>query len=92
MVGNGPRPVPVADEEIEFLAHGIALLKPEPHPYLKIGDRVRVRTGPLAGREGILLQKKDKCRFVLSMDLIMQSVSVEIDAADIEHLAVPAQA
>jgi hypothetical protein len=43
----------------------------EPHPYLRVGQRVRVKYGPLAGAEGILVRKKDKCRLVLNLDLIM---------------------
>ncbi|MFI5118166.1 MAG: transcription termination/antitermination protein NusG [Terriglobales bacterium] len=57
-----------------------------PHPYLKVGHRVRVRSGPLAGTEGILLRKKDQFRLIVSIDLIMRSVAVDIDAADVEPL------
>jgi transcriptional antiterminator NusG len=86
LVGCGGCPSPIADQDIELLATGIVQLKPEPHPYVKIGDLVRVRSGPLAGREGFLVRKKENSRFVLSMDLLMQAVSVEIDATDLEHL------
>jgi transcription antitermination factor NusG len=58
-------------------------LRAEPHPYLKVGRRVRVANGPLAGLEGIVVRKKKQLRFVLSLDLIMRSVSVEMDAADL---------
>jgi transcription antitermination factor NusG len=58
----------------------------EPHPFLAVGDRVRVKFGPLAGLEGFLIQKKNQTRFVLSMSLIMQAVSVEVDSADVEPL------
>jgi hypothetical protein len=43
-----------------------------------------VKYGPLAGAEGILVRKKDKCRLVLNLDLIMRSVAAEGDAADLE--------
>jgi transcription antitermination factor NusG len=65
------------------LDHGIHA---QPHPYLKVGRRVRVRSGPLAGTEGILLRKKDQFRLIVSIDLIMRSVAVDIDAADVEPL------
>jgi hypothetical protein len=42
-----------------------------------------VANGPLAGLEGIVVRKKKQLRFVLSLDLIMRSVSVEMDAADL---------
>jgi transcription antitermination factor NusG len=81
---NG-HPAPLPDSEIEILSKGLASgIRAEPHPYLKVGHRVRVRSGPLAGAQGILQRKKDKFRVVLSIDLIMRSVAVEVDEADIE--------
>ena len=76
---------PLPDSEIEILSKGLASgIRAEPHPYLKVGHRVQVRSGPLAGAQGILQRKKDKFRVVLSIDLIMRSVAVEVDEADIE--------
>ena len=40
---------------------------------------MQVKSGPLQGLEGVLLRRKNKTRFVLSFDLIMRSVAVEID-------------
>ncbi len=78
-------PAPLADGEIEILSKGIAGgVAASPHPYLKIGRRVRIRYGPLAGAEGILLRRKEKVRVVISIDLIMRSVAVELDEADVE--------
>jgi transcription antitermination factor NusG len=51
---------------------------------LKVGHRVRVKYGPLAGTQGILVRRKDKFRVVLSIDLIMRSVAVEVDEADVD--------
>ncbi len=59
----------------------------QPHPYLCVGRRVRVRSGPLEGLEGIIRRSKDKCRVVFSLDLIMRSVAVEVDAADVELIS-----
>jgi len=56
----------------------------EPCPYLRVGRRVRVAAGPLAGAEGILIKKKDKCRVVISLDVLMRSVAVEVDGTDLE--------
>ena len=55
----------------------------EPHPYLQIGKRVRVHRGPLEGLEGILVRKQNKCRIVVSIDLIMRSIAAEVDIADV---------
>ncbi len=61
-------------------------LRVEPHPFLKCGERVRVTRGTLDGVEGILVRKKNLFRLVLSVDMLAQSVSVEIDATDVEPL------
>ena len=56
----------------------------EPHPFLKCGERVRVKRGALEGVEGVLVRKKNMYRLVLSVDLLERSVGVEIDASDVE--------
>ncbi len=87
LVGSQGTPTPLPGTEIESLRSGLAAqLKAVPLPYLKVGRRVRVKNGPLTGIEGILLRKKDQFRIVVSIDLIMRSVAVEIDAADVEPL------
>jgi transcription antitermination factor NusG len=58
----------------------------EPCPYLRVGRRVRVVRGPMEGAEGILSRKKDKCRVVLSVDVLMRSVAVELDTTDVEAI------
>ena len=58
------------DQEIETLRRGLTReLGIEPYLYLKVGRRVRVETGPLQGLEGILVSKKNRSRFVISVDL-----------------------
>jgi transcriptional antiterminator NusG len=84
IVGNGTQAVSVPEAEIETLRSGLHLRQAEPHPYLAIGERVRIKTGPLAGMEGILVRKRANYRVVLAMTMIMRSVSVEIDLSDIE--------
>ena len=59
----------------------------EPHPFLRAGDWVRVRTGPLAELEGILTHWKGAFRLVLSVQLLQQSAAVEVDAASVERVA-----
>jgi transcription antitermination factor NusG len=66
------------------LDHGIYA---EPCPYLRVGRQVRVAAGPLAGAEGILIKKKEKCRVVISLDVLMRSVAVEVDSTDVEAAA-----
>ncbi len=84
IVGSAREPWPLPDFEIEALRSGMHLRKVEPHPYLVVGERARITVGPMAGMEGILVRKKNSLRVVLTLDLIMQSVAVEVDADDLE--------
>jgi transcription antitermination factor NusG len=59
----------------------------EPHPFLKCGMRVRVTRGALEGVEGILVRKKNLWRLILSVDMLAQSVAVEVHASDVEPCA-----
>jgi transcription elongation factor/antiterminator RfaH len=87
IVGFGGKPAVLADAEIESLRAGLMRgLQAEPHPYLKIGRRVRIHSGPMAGMEGILARRKEKFRVVLSIHLIQRSVAVEVDESEIEAI------
>jgi transcription antitermination factor NusG len=80
-------PATVPDAQIETLRNGLAGdVHAEPHPYLATGRRVRVRSGAVAGMEGILVRRKHRFRVVLSISLIQRAVAVEVDEADIEPL------
>ena len=85
IVGNREGPVEVPEQQITairtFVENG---LKYDPHPYLKVGKRVRVADGPLAGVEGILVRKKNRSLFVISVEMIQRSVSVELESWKVE--------
>ncbi|PYV42338.1 MAG: hypothetical protein DMG06_14270 [Acidobacteria bacterium] len=87
LVGDGYNPIPIPEEQIlniqTFLEKG---LKYDPHPYLRVGNKVRILDGLLSGVEGILIRKKNQYRLVLSVDLIQRSISVEMDSWNIERL------
>jgi transcription antitermination factor NusG len=71
----------VADTEIEALQRiQNTKLAVTPHPYLQEGQRVRINAGPLAGVEGILARSRpNRGLLVISVDLLRQSVAVEVD-------------
>jgi transcription termination/antitermination protein NusG len=83
--GSGRLPALVPDSEIEWLRNELPLRKFEPHPYLVVGSRVRIKSGPMAGMNGVLIRKKGGFRVVLSIDLIRQSVAVEVGIDEIER-------
>ena len=62
------------------------MLKCEPHPYLVVGERVRIKQGPLADFEGVLLRKKGTLRVVISLEMIMKSIAIEVDVTDVEPI------
>jgi transcription antitermination factor NusG len=76
----------VPDGEVEAFQRLSAAGQPVlPHPYLKVGRRVRVRCGSLAGVEGVLAEDRSKKGLlVLSVELLQRSVAVVIDCTDVE--------
>jgi transcription antitermination factor NusG len=85
LVGFNGTPTPLPEGEIEALKAGLeGGVRAMPHPYLKVGRRVRVRSGPLAGMAGILVRHKGRFRVVISVEAIQRSVAVEMDATELE--------
>ena len=85
IVGFNGELTALPNEEIEALQKGVASgVRAEPHPFLTTGRRVRVKRGPFEGMQGILLRRKGKQRLVLSVELIMRSVVIDVDIADVE--------
>jgi transcriptional antiterminator NusG len=56
------------------------------HPFLRIGQRVRIRSGALDGLEGILVSRSGESALVVSVDAIQRSLSVRIDGYDVEPI------
>ena len=87
LVGCSGRATPLPDVEIETLKKGLAAgVHGEPHPYLTEGRRVKLKSGPLVGMQGVLLRRKGNYRLVISIELIQRSVVVDADTADVEPL------
>jgi transcription antitermination factor NusG len=85
LIGFNGQPATLPEEEVEALRTAAAAgCGPKPHPYLKVGRRVKVKYGALAGVQGILVRRKNAFRVVLSIDLIMRSACVEVEATDVE--------
>jgi transcription antitermination factor NusG len=85
--GTGRKPISLPDNEINQLRAELHLRRAEPHPLLLVGQRVRIRAGALAGMEGILDRRKNGVRVVLTLDLIQQSIAVEVNSDDLEPLS-----
>jgi len=84
LVSFNGHPAPLPQEDIRAIRNCLdGGHQVEPHPYLRAGRRVRVMSGPLRGLDGIILRRKNKARFVLSFELIMRSLAVEIDETEL---------
>lgn len=82
IVGFNHIPSPVDDEEITairtLVASGTAT---QPWPFVGLGEKVRIESGPLRGVVGVLTQVKGNHKLVVSITLLQRSVAVEIDSA-----------
>lgn len=87
IIGFNNEPEPVPEEQILAVRTLVFSKLPyDPYPELVVGDRVRIIRGPLRGLQGYLVEKKNRFRFVVTVDLIQQAVCCEIDAADVEKV------
>ena len=74
----------LSDMEIDQLRRTVASKRAQPHPYLSVGMRARIISGPLSGVEGLLVRKKGSLKVVLTVELVQQSVAIEVDSCDVE--------
>lgn len=85
LVSFNGTPAALPEAEIEGLKAGLERgVQAVPHPYLKVGRRVRITNGPLEGLEGIVIRKKNGSRFVISLDRIERSIRLDIEASLVE--------
>ena len=78
------KPAAIPDQEIEGIRQLVQSdLAFDPCPLIKEGAMVDVIHGPLKGVSGRLVRKDARARLILSVDLIGQAVSVEVDVADV---------
>jgi transcription antitermination factor NusG len=84
-VGAGGTSVPIPDEQIESIRRVLAQSAPwRSYPFLKAGQRVRVRGGAMDGVEGVFVTENGDHSLIISVDAIQRSMSVRIDGYDVE--------
>jgi len=87
LVGNGGRAARVPESEIDSIRKVAQNSdRIEPHPFLESGQRVVVKSGPLAGVEGILTRIKNQVRVVVCVELLQKALAVEVDVTMIQPL------
>src|SRR5271157_2511474 len=86
-VGSRGQGIPIPEEQIDSVRKLVEEQLPYcSHPFLKIGQRVRVRGGALDGVEGILLARSGERKLVISVDAIQRSLGVCIEGYDVEPI------
>jgi transcriptional antiterminator NusG len=89
LVENVGRPAVIPKKQIDSLRKALeATFNAEGHPFLSVGDRVRVTKGPMLGAEGYLVRaNEEQHRLVISVEHVNQALSVEIDADCVEPVS-----
>jgi transcription antitermination factor NusG len=87
IVSFGGKPYPISDKEIEALQCIVGCGREVGSlSYLCTGLKVKVVSGPLLGVTGMIIQVKNRNRLVLSVDVVMKSIHVDIDRAEVVPL------
>jgi transcription antitermination factor NusG len=88
LVGFGNMPTALPEDEMQALRASLRRgVRAQPHPFLTVGQRVRVKNGPMVGLQGVLKRRKSQARLVVSLELIQRAIAVEVDEADLEPMA-----
>jgi transcription antitermination factor NusG len=87
IVSVAGNPVSIDDSTIEAIRRAVEL-GARPRPYLKIGKRVRIEFGPLAGIEGLLTRDDGRECLTLSVDLLQRSLTVRLEADQVLPLEI----
>jgi transcription antitermination factor NusG len=85
LVGTDRMGTPIPNDQIDAVRTLVNEKLPYScHPYLKTGQRVRIRSGALNGLEGILQSRKGDRKLIISVDAMQRSLAVQIDGYDVE--------
>lgn len=84
-VGTHGQGISIPEKQIENIQAILASEVPfRSHPFLRIGQRVRILGGSLEGTEGILVSHNGDRMLVVSVELIQRAVSIHLHGYDVE--------
>ena len=86
IVGNRKESVSIPDSDVEFLRSDFCSKGIEPYRELVVGEKVRIKNGVMQGIQGTLVRKGSSMRFVLTLQMINQNASIQVDAEDLEPI------
>ena len=87
-VSFGGKPYPLSEAELaalQTLSSGNA--EAIPCPFQHVGHRVRIENGPLAGVVGVIIGNNKRHQLVISIEMLMRSVVVNIDPSSVQLVA-----
>jgi len=86
-VGSHNQGAPIPESQIQDVRSLLASKIPfTSYPFLRVGQRVRIRGGCLDGVEGILVRQNGDQRLVVSVDMIQRSLAISIEGYDVESV------
>lgn len=88
IAGNGREMLPIPGEEVERLRSGCQLGRLSPHPLLSVGQRARLKSGPLAGFTGVVTRQRGGLRIVVQVEFAARAIAVEVDLCDLDPVPV----
>ena len=87
-VGHKPEGSSIPDEQIESIRTILIRNVPvKDHPFLNVGQRIRVRNGALMGVEGILVAVKGTRQLIISVEPIRRSLCISLDDYQVENVS-----
>jgi transcription antitermination factor NusG len=85
LVGSHGEGAPIPNEQLDAVRQVVeGTMQWESYPFLKIGQRVRIRSGALNGMEGILVSRNGNNTLVISVDAIQRSLAVRVEGYEVE--------
>jgi transcription termination/antitermination protein NusG len=87
LIGSRGEGSPIPDEQVDSVRALVEGGLPwSAYPFLKIGQRVRIRGGALEGVEGILVSRNGNHTLVISVDAIQRSLAVKVEGYQVEAI------
>jgi len=87
LVGSRGEGTPIPDQQVDAVRILVEGALPwTPYPFLKIGQRVRIRGGALEGLEGILVSRNGNHTLVISVDALQRSLAVRVEGYQVEAI------
>jgi transcription antitermination factor NusG len=85
LVESGGCACPIPESDVDAIKRIIGSpAQIAPHPFLRSGQRVRIRQGSLEGVEGVLTRFKNQHRVVITVEPLQKAFAVEVDLSAVE--------